>query len=85
MAKYHDILTAIEQISGEDLSAFRIADSAMKERVLSWENAGTPTSIQVNMSPERYCSNQDLLQKMDSVTLYFKNLQVSSTTLRRET
>ena len=85
MAKYHHILTAIEQVSGEDLSAFRIADSAMKERVPSCGNSGTSTSMQVNMSPERYCSNQDMLQQIDGVMLYFKNLQVGSTTLRHET
>ena len=73
--KYHDILAELERASREDLSAFRIAESEMKPKMLSATRATYRRPGHVTMSNERYCSEQHMRQQMEGVVMYFDNLQ----------
>jgi len=76
--QFHDIVTALEEASGEDLSALRIPDSQMKQSV-SWSpmrtRPGRPPSGGKRMSVKRYCDDNLMRRQLEGIASYFQNLQ----------
>jgi len=72
--KYHEILAALGRVSGENLSAFRVADSELQARAPSWTRGTSrePPSLTVH---KRYCKDQYMREQMEGVLMYFENLQ----------
>ncbi len=79
VAQFHQIVTALEEASGEDLSSFRIPDTEMKQHVSSrspvraWP--GRPPSGGVKMSKKRYCDDNFMRRQIEGMASYFQNLQ----------
>jgi len=75
IARHHEILGMLESATGEDLSAFRIPDSEMKPRVVSFSFAAHRRPGQVNMSKKRYCDSKLVQQQIDGILYYIRSLQ----------
>jgi len=77
--QFHQIVTALEEAFGEDLSSFRIPDSQMKRRVISVgpvrARPGRPPSGGKKMSEKRYCDDSFMRRQIDGILSYFQNLQ----------
>jgi|SRR5450755_34924 hypothetical protein len=78
--KYHDILAALERVSGENLLAFRVADSELKQKPVSWTRGSFRRPATTTMSKNRYCKEQYMRQQMEGVVMYFENLQPAAKT-----
>jgi hypothetical protein len=77
VAQFHEIVTALEEASGEDLSSFRIPDSEMKQRVISVSplraRPGRPPSGGRRMSQERYCDDQYMQRQIEGIASYLQS------------
>jgi hypothetical protein len=75
--EYHEIVAGLEEAwPGHDLSAFRIPDDRLKQRVIQAQRMsrrGVP-GVRV-MSNERYCDEQYMHRQIEGISLYFQNLQ----------
>jgi len=67
--EFHDILSGLEKISGEDLQEFRVPNQEINPRVTSISYGGGKT-----YSSESYCQREFLLMKIDGVLGYFTYL-----------
>jgi hypothetical protein len=67
--KYNAILKELEQASGENLSAFQVAENEFK--MTTWLEADEG-AVKVE---ERTCDNQAVHRKMEGVVKYFQYLQ----------
>lgn len=79
MAQFHQIVTALEEAFGEDLSSFRIPDSQMKRRVISAgpvrARPGRRPIGGKKMSAKRYCDDSFMRRQIEGIVSYFQNLQ----------
>ena len=79
VAQFHEIVSALEEVSGEDLSPFRIPDSEMKRRVISVAplraRSGRRPSGGMTMSEERYCDDQFMRRQLEGIASYLESLQ----------
>ncbi len=79
VAQFHQIVTALGEAFGEDLSSFRIPDSQMKPRVVSVgpmrARPGRRPSGGREMSEKRYCDDRFMRRKIEGIVSYFQNLQ----------
>lgn len=79
VTQFHQIVTALEEASGEDLSSFRIPDSQMKRRVVSVgpvrARPGRPPSGGRKMSDKRYCDDSFIRRQIEGIVSYFQNLR----------
>jgi len=64
---FHEVLTALEAASGDDLTAFRIPQSRMKPQETSWN---TMTG-QATYTDELYCDPQYARRQVEGVAAYF--------------
>lgn len=64
--EFHNILDGLENVSGENLQEFRIADSEVRPRVMSIGYDGDK-----HHSSESYCQREFLLMKIDGILRYF--------------
>ena len=79
VTQFHQIVTALEEAFGEDLSSFRIPDSQMKRRVVSVgpvrARPGRPPSGGKKMSEKRYCDDSFMRRQIEGIESYLQNLQ----------
>ena len=80
VARFHDIVTALEGAYGVDLSSFRIAASEVKPMIVAaWRQ---PRSGRLGRPPQysskRYCDEKFVQRQMDGIVLYFQNMQPQS-------
>jgi hypothetical protein len=77
VSRFHEIVTELEEAFAVDLSAFRIPDSEMKQRIVGVQRA--PRSgrfpARTQMSEKRYCDEQFARRQMEGTMLYFQSLQ----------
>jgi hypothetical protein len=82
VTQFHQIVTALEEAFGEDLSSFRIPDSQMKRRVISVgpvrARPGRRPSGGRKMSDEQYCDDSFMRRQIEGIVSYFRNLQPPS-------
>lgn len=79
VAQFHEIVSALEEATGEDLSSFRIPESELKHRVISRgplrARPGRPPSGGTRMSEKRYCDDQVMRRQIEGIASYFASLQ----------
>ena len=77
VSQFHDIVAALEDVYGIDLSAFRIPNADVKPRVVQVSRA--PYSgrfpARKRMSEKRYCEGHIVRRHMEGIVLFFQNLQ----------
>jgi hypothetical protein len=78
VTQFHQIVTALEEAFGEDLSSFRIPDSQMKRRVVSVgpvrARPGRPPSGGRKMSDKQYCDDSFMRRQIEGIESYIQNL-----------
>ena len=78
VARYNDIVTALEEACpGEDLSAFRVPDSELKHKVVSFTLGTYRRPGRTNMSSGRYCNEDYMRRQIEGIFLYFHTRQPS--------
>jgi hypothetical protein len=75
VAQFHEIVDALEEASGENLSSFRIPDSEMKRKVISIRPGRAPRGPRRWMSEERYCDVEFMRRQLEGIVSYLANLQ----------
>jgi hypothetical protein len=79
VAQFHEIISALEEASGEDLSSFRIPDTEMERRVISTgplrARPGRPPIGGRRMSEKRYCDEQFMRRQIEGIASYLESLQ----------
>ena len=75
VAEYHGILTAFEEASGEDFSAFRIPDSKITPRVTSIQMGSSRRPGRSHYSSESYCRAEYFERQIEGVAAYLPHLQ----------
>jgi hypothetical protein len=79
VAQFHQIVAALGEAFGEDLSSFRIPASQMKRRVVSAgpmrARPGRPPRGGRKMSEKRYCNDSFMRRQIEGIVSYFQNLQ----------
>lgn len=66
--EFNSITVGLEEISNETLKEFKISESEIKPRLLSWNYL---TGGEKKYSSEHYCQKEYLLMKIDGVLGYF--------------
>ena len=79
VTQFHQIVTALEEAFGEDLSSFRIPDSQMEQRLVSvgpvLARPRRPPTGGRRMSEKRYCDDSFMCRQIEGIVSYFQNLQ----------
>ncbi len=73
--QYHDIVTALAEAYGDDLSSFRVPDTMMEYKIISIQRgsySGRPGSVQ--RSDKRSCETTYMRQQLEGLALYLKCL-----------
>lgn len=78
VSKYHEILELLEGVSGESLSAFRVAESKLKQKGTSIIFGSLRRPPRVTTSEGRYCDDRYMCQQLEGVEMYFQNLEPAS-------
>jgi predicted glycoside hydrolase/deacetylase ChbG (UPF0249 family) len=80
VARFHEIVTELEEGFAVDLSAFRIPDSEVKQSVDSAQRAPRSGRFpgRKHLSPKRHCDEQFARHQIEGIMLYFQSLQPSA-------
>lgn len=71
--QYHEIVAALEEAYGDDLSSFRVPDTMMEYKIISIQRgsySGRPGSVQ--RSDKRSCEARYMRQQLDGLALYLQ-------------
>jgi hypothetical protein len=77
VSQFHEIVSALEEAFGIDLSSFRIPEAELKPRVVSFRRASYSGRFPARkqMSDKRSCDAHFVQRQVDGIVLYFQNLQ----------
>jgi hypothetical protein len=75
VSQFHQIVTALEEASGEDLSSFRVPDSEMKQKIIAVSPATRRRPGSKTMSEKRYCDEQYMRRQIEGIASYVHSLQ----------
>jgi hypothetical protein len=73
-SEFHGAIDKVEKATGIDLAEFRIDPSELKKSISS----SNYVSGEVNYRPGLWCKRNILMQKLDSILIYFSGLQSGS-------
>lgn len=72
VVEYHGILDLLHEVTGEDVSAFRIPDDELKRKLTS-KVPGRPHTA--TYSDDRFCDRGLMSRRLDAVRGYFERIQ----------
>ena len=83
VSQFHEIVSALQEAFNQDLSAYHIPESAMKEFEdesgnNDWVNAGRNVGrlpARKQMSGKRFCDVHLLNRRIDGIAFYFESLR----------
>lgn len=77
VSRFHEIVTALEDAYGVDLSSFKIPDAEMKQIVVSMSRASYSGRFPARrqMSDKRFCDVHFVRRQIDGIVLYLQSLQ----------
>ena len=76
VAQFHEIVTALEEAFGVNLTSFRVPDAQMKRRIVGVSRIGRSGRRRPpQMSNERYCDKEFVQRQIEGIVFYFQNLQ----------
>jgi hypothetical protein len=77
VSHFHEIVSALEEAYGVDLSSFRIPEAELKQRVVGSRRASYSGRFPARkqMSDKRFCDVHFLQRQIDGIAFYFQNLQ----------
>lgn len=74
--EFHSIVGALEQSSGEDLSAFRIPGDQVKRRVIGGTFATRRSPGRTYLSNEEYCDDNFFVRQVGGLATYLRPLEM---------
>jgi hypothetical protein len=77
VSQFHEIVSALEEAFGIDLSLFRIPEVELKPHVVSFGRASYSGRFPARkqMSDKRYCDRHFAQRQINGIVFYFQNLQ----------
>jgi hypothetical protein len=75
VAEYHGIVSAFEEASGEDFSAFRIPDSKIAPRVTSIQLGSSRRPGRTSYSDEKYCQAEYFGRQIEGLAAYLPHIR----------
>ena len=75
VAEFHEILTLLQESSGEDTSPFRIRDEDVKPILTAVRPAGRRLPALKMYSQKPYCDRELMLRKISTVYAFFEGIQ----------
>ena len=74
--EFHRYLDLLHDVTGEDISPFRIPQDDVRPHVMSMSRAAFGRPARKTMySKDRYCDRNLMVRKLDAVYNYFKSIQ----------